>query len=133
MRPLIEMAVDEKLHLGEHNSPEVRAPIHAKKLVDELAASEAVETLLSLFEWDEITTSSGRVGVDDLHLQTKAVSQSLDVFTQSIDPINLIHYAYFGIFNGWCQEVDRGSAGQRPNVEIIGRLVASRPTLAGQG
>lgn len=49
VRPLIEMAVDEKLHKADSNSPEVWAPIHAIQLLGELGASEAIEPLLPLF------------------------------------------------------------------------------------
>ncbi|TAK34359.1 MAG: DUF1186 domain-containing protein [Chloroflexota bacterium] len=53
VRPLIEMAVDEKLYYAEQDSPEVWAPLHAIRMLGELGAAEAVEPLLPLFEWDD--------------------------------------------------------------------------------
>src|SRR5262245_37917210 len=50
-RPLIEMAVDEKLHTADSDSPEVWAPLHAIQLLGQLGASEAIEPLLPLFNW----------------------------------------------------------------------------------
>jgi len=49
VRPLIEMAVDKKLHNADSNSPEVWAPLHAIQLLGELGAAEAIEPLLPLF------------------------------------------------------------------------------------
>lgn len=51
--PLIEMAVDEKLHYAGKGSPEVWAPLHAIRILGELGAAEAVEPLLPLFGWDD--------------------------------------------------------------------------------
>jgi HEAT repeat protein len=51
LRPLIEMAVDEKLHNADSGSPEVWAPLHAIQLLGELGAPEAIEPLLPLFNW----------------------------------------------------------------------------------
>src|SRR4051794_26593069 len=51
VRPLIEMAVDEKLHNADSDSPEVWAPVHATQLLGELGAPEAIEPLLPLFDW----------------------------------------------------------------------------------
>ncbi len=51
VRPLIEMAVDKKLHSADSNSPEVWALLHAIQLLGELGASEAVEPLLPPFDW----------------------------------------------------------------------------------
>ncbi|MBI4321452.1 MAG: DUF1186 domain-containing protein [Chloroflexi bacterium] len=50
VRPLIEMAIDEKLHNADSKSPEVWAPLHAIQLLGELGDSEAIEPLLPLFD-----------------------------------------------------------------------------------
>lgn len=48
VRPLIEMAVDEKLHHADSKSPEVWAPLHAIEILGELGSAEAIEPLLPL-------------------------------------------------------------------------------------
>lgn len=50
VRPLIQMAVDEKLHHADSTSPEVWAPLHAIQILGELGSAEAIEPLLPLFD-----------------------------------------------------------------------------------
>ena len=50
VRPLIQMAVDEKLHHADSTSPEVWAPLHAVQILGELGSVEAVDPLLLLFD-----------------------------------------------------------------------------------
>jgi hypothetical protein len=66
--PLVAMATDERLHFAEQDDPEVWAPLHAVRLLGELAAAEAVEPLLPLFGWDDdwlataLPEAYGRIG-----------------------------------------------------------------------
>jgi tetratricopeptide (TPR) repeat protein len=50
VRPLIQMAVDEKLHGADSSSSEVWAPLHAIQILGELGSFEAIEPLLPLFD-----------------------------------------------------------------------------------
>ncbi|SLM31940.1 SEC-C motif domain containing protein [Desulfamplus magnetovallimortis] len=46
---LIEMAIDETLNLGDPDSDEVWAPLHAWRTLGQLRAEEAIEPLMNLF------------------------------------------------------------------------------------
>ncbi len=54
---LIAMATDELLHDADPESPDFWAPVHAIQLLGELAAEEAVEPLLPLFNRDDDSLS----------------------------------------------------------------------------
>ncbi|MCC6177191.1 MAG: SEC-C domain-containing protein [Chloroflexi bacterium] len=50
VHPLIQLAVDEKLHGADSSNPEVWAPLHAIQILGELGSVEAIEPLLPLFD-----------------------------------------------------------------------------------
>jgi len=51
---LIRMATDPALNLGDPDTPEVWAPLHAWRVLGELKAVEAIEPLLALFDDAEL-------------------------------------------------------------------------------
>lgn len=90
VHPLIGLAVDEKLHTADSNSPEVWAPLHAIRLLGKLGASEAIEPLLPLFEWvdddylaETLSEAFGGIGSPAVEpLRTLLFDRTKDVFAR---------------------------------------------------